>query len=481
MSRGGRPVRITTEMVEKNIRQQRDVEQQRRELAAFGQENANLMSVASAQGRIEQQRRLSQQQVSRTEQQYDESMRKQQYDRKYRELTIAQNQALATELQKDAADDERKRREVQKICEEAPELRELERMLKIAYLNKERAAQHEEKIVLAMKEQERIQVIEDEMEAERVRSLRAETTKDRERKAQYQQQRAVLQQQIEERKLRLAEARQQIEAEKRMVDDIVARINAEDESEWKARKEKQAATAKMVKDFEVQRQRELAAARAAAKAEEDRIAAYNRAMDARSEGIAAKKQAKKEEEDRILQQIVEETERKRREEEEFNSLRDMLWEEELEAKRAQDAHERKMKAVRMRDDMIRANSDMMRFKELQRLKDAESEAKLVLMMKQKFAEDEAKERAEEEARNQRKQHHMTLIAQQKDERKHLYEAERAAEQAALREAAEREEYRKRVIQEARKRLLEEHASRLQGYLPTKVFETREEMEQFREY
>ncbi|RYG94580.1 hypothetical protein EON65_57280 [archaeon] len=110
MSRGGRPVRITTEHVEKNIRHQREVEQQRRDLAAFGNENANLMSVAAAQGRIEAQRRMTQQQISRTEQMYDEQLRKQEYDKKFRELTIMQNQALSTELNKEAADEERHRR-----------------------------------------------------------------------------------------------------------------------------------------------------------------------------------------------------------------------------------------------------------------------------------------------------------------------------------------------------------------------------------
>lgn len=478
-SRGGRPVRITTEMVEKNIRQQRDVEAQRRDLAAFGNENANLMSVASAQGRIEQQRRLSQQQISRNEMAQDEMMKKQQYDRKYRELTIMQNQALSTELQKDSADEERKRREVQKICEDAPELRELERLLKIAYLNKERATQYEEKIVLAMKEQERIQAIEDEMENERVRSLRAESSKDREKKAQYTAQRAVLQEQINEKRARLAEARQQIEKEKDMVNAIVSRINQEDEAEYRTRKDKQAATARMVKQFEETRRRELEAAKAAARAEEERIAAYNRSLEARTEGIAAKKAAKKEEEDRILQQIVEETERKRREEEEFSNLRDMLWEEELEAKRSSDALERKMKQVRMKEDMIRANTEMMKYKELQRLQEVEAEARLVMLMRQKFADDEAKERMDEENRKANKHYHMSLIEQQKDERKHLYEAERAQEQATMREAAEREEYRKRVIQEARRRLLEEHATRLQGYLPNKVFETKEEFEEYR--
>eukprot|EP01033_Poteriospumella_lacustris_P003236 gene3234-2383_t len=463
-----RQTRITTETVERNIRQQRDIEHQRQQLAAFGKENANLLSVASSQAKIEQQRRLTQQQISRNEQVFEEQMKRSMYDKKMRDLTASQNQALAAELDKEAADNERRRREIQKICEDAPELRDLEKMLKIAYLNKERAAQYEEKISLAMREQERIQAIEDEMEAERIRLMQKESNADLERKKKFAEQRAVLQAQINERRERLREAQQQIERDRSTVDEIMNKIQHEDEEEYRQRREKQAATAKMVKDFEEQRRREMDARRAAERAEEERIAAYQRAMDARTEGIAAKKQAKKEEDDRILSQIVEETERKRKEEEEFNALRDLLWEEELEAKRAADVAERRNKQIRMRDEMLSANAEMMKFKQVQRLKDAENEARLVSLMRQKFAEDEAKERAEEDERRRQKMHHMSLIERQKDERRHLYEREREEEARVLREAQEREEYRKRVIQEARKRLLEEHASRLRGYLPNKV-------------
>jgi hypothetical protein len=48
---------------------------------------------------------------------------------------------LAKELQRQRVDRERKHKEVQKICEESDELRELKEKIRLAYLNKERAAQ----------------------------------------------------------------------------------------------------------------------------------------------------------------------------------------------------------------------------------------------------------------------------------------------------------------------------------------------------
>uniref|UniRef100_A0A7S3M775 Meiosis-specific nuclear structural protein 1 n=1 Tax=Spumella elongata TaxID=89044 RepID=A0A7S3M775_9STRA len=473
-----RPVRISAESVEKNIRQQRDLESQRQNLEVFAKENANLVSSAKAQSKIELQRRLTAQTICRNEQAFEENLKRNQYEQKFKELTISQNQALASEIDKDTADAERKRREIQQICEESPELRELERVLKIAYLNKERASQLEEKIAIANREQERIQAIEDQMEYDRIRAIRHESEKDHVKKAMFDDQRQVLQRQIDEKKQQLLAARRQMEEEKHMVDDIVARINAEDESNYRVRKEKQEATARMVKAFEEQRQRELAAARQAAKEEEERILSYNKGVEARNEGVAAKKQAKRDEEDRILAQIVEETERQRKEQEEFNELRDMLWEEELEAKRNEEARSRAQRAHQMRQEMMDANSRMMVTKEEMRRQEIENEARLVAIMRQKFAEDEARERAEEENRRQHKQQHMGAIARQRDERKYMYEKEREAEAAQREENAQREAYRLHVIQEARKRLLEEHAAKLEGYVPNKAFGNKEEYEHF---
>jgi hypothetical protein len=52
-----------------------------------------------------------------------------------------QNSRLAEELQRRRAETARSSMEVQRICAESEELKELEQRLKLAYLNKERSAQ----------------------------------------------------------------------------------------------------------------------------------------------------------------------------------------------------------------------------------------------------------------------------------------------------------------------------------------------------
>merc|ERR1711916_150867 len=246
------------------------------------------------------------------------------------------------------------------------------------------------------------------------------------------------------------------------VDEIVKRINMEDEMEMRKRMEQKEASRKMIKDYEEQRKREIAAKKAAEKAEEDAINAYNASVAERGAGVAAKKQAKKDEEDRKLAIIVAEAERKRKAEEEFNNLRDMLWEEELEAKRAADARERADKQRRMKMEMMEANNRMMVQKaEIKRV-EAEKEAKLLNIMRKKFAEDERLEKEKED---------LKLNEKQRMERRRMYEEERKEESIANQEAAKKEAYRLQVVAEARKRLLQEHASKLQGFLPRGTLKT----------
>lgn len=468
--------RISQQQIEKNIQTQRSLEVQRRELAMFADENNKLLSAANAQMKIDIRRRQQQQQACINEQEFENNIKRQQYDRLLKEKTVMQNQALAAELDRETSEHERKKREIQRMCDESPELKELERALKTAYLNKERAAQFEENLLLAKREQERIQAIEEQMEFDRLNAIKTEQSKQGAKKSMYDDQRVVLQKQISEKQKELEIARLQTEKDRQTVDEIVRRINNEDEADFKKKRNMQAATARVVREYEEQRKREIAAAKAAAKAEEDAILAYNKSLEARGEGIAAKKQAKKDEEDRVLAKIVEETERKRREEEEFNNLRDMLWEEELEHARAKDAQARRDKQHNMRREMMEANDKILQIKGEMRIKEAENEARMLAIMRKKFADDEERERQEHRMKLEQKSHHMKLIAQQKSQRQQMYDAERSEELAEAEDRERREEYRLKVIAEARKRLLAEHAAKLQGYLPGTLYQSNEEYE-----
>ena len=61
----------------------------------------------------------------------------------------------------------------------------------------------------------------------------------------------------------------------------------------------------------------------------------------------------------------------------------------------------------------------------------------------------------------------------------MYEVEKTNELAGVEEEKEVEEYRKAVVAEARRRLLEEHSKRLAGFLPKGTIQSQGELTMMR--
>ena len=89
-------------------------------------------------------------------------------------------------------------REIQRICESSEELKELERHLKIAYVNKERAAQRQEQLLIKKTENTREQMIEERMELDRQNLIKTEIDKKAHRRQSLVAQKCVLQEQMRE-------------------------------------------------------------------------------------------------------------------------------------------------------------------------------------------------------------------------------------------------------------------------------------------
>ena len=84
-------------------------------------------------------------------------------------------------------------------------------------------------------------------------------------------------------------------------------------------------------------------------------------------------------------------------------------------------------------------------------------------------------RQAELARVSRREQYKKEIEEQKSQRLHMYEVEKTNELAGVEEDKEVEEYRKAVVAEARRRLLEEHSKRLSGFLPKGTIQSQDEL------
>ena len=97
---------------------------------------------------------------------------------------------------------EKLEREIQRICESSEELKELERTIKVAYVNKERAAQHQESLLLQKVEGVREEIIEEKMEQKRRELIQIEEQMEGMKRQQLVAQKLGLQDQMKEREVR---------------------------------------------------------------------------------------------------------------------------------------------------------------------------------------------------------------------------------------------------------------------------------------
>ena len=159
--------------------------------------------------------------------------------------------------------------------------------------------------------------------------------------------------------------------------------------------------------------------------------------------------------------------------ENFSNLFIYLWGGDLDAKRMREQNNKEIRQAGMKRAMIAAYYRMLRNEAQTRQEEMENEACMIHCMLKKFSEDEAKEKLQEERRRLRSIHHQSLIVKQINEKMKECDDERDRQLETSAEETRREQYRKRVVQEARRRLLEVHASKLLSYYHLDEADTRE--------
>ena len=197
-----------------------------------------------------------------------------------REGQELQEQASAELCRRDA-EQSRLEREIQRIVSESEELRELDRSLRVAYINKERAAQHQEAALLQTLEQQREQQMDALMEDDRRRREAEERAVQTERRDRLVAQKLVLQRQMEENDVMRSQAREEALRDKAVVDEVIAKIDEEERLERMARQKKTEETRAMVRGFQQERERQGLAMEEQEREEREKIEAYNELMKER--------------------------------------------------------------------------------------------------------------------------------------------------------------------------------------------------------
>ena len=239
---------------------------------------------------------------------------------------------MVMEMHKQKTEREAREAEMQRIIETSDELKELEHKIKTAYVNKERAAQHQEALLLRKLENDRNQEIEEKMEYDRQLDIQRQEERELQRRQHRRAQKEVLRQQMLAREEETEKHKAEALRDKQMIDDIIAKINKEDELELEAKQRKVEETRSLVSQFQNERKQQKEALENEQRQQDAEILAYNQMMEQRKKEEEAEKSRIEEEKKRNYIKVVEETQAQTESKEEYDTLRNMLWEEELEAK-----------------------------------------------------------------------------------------------------------------------------------------------------
>ena len=388
---------------------------------------------------------------------------------------VEQDVLLAQKIQQRKANEVAQQARIQQIIESDDGLKQLEVQLRTAYANKERAWQLEAKAMAETVEAQCERAMDEAMERDRVAAIAADAEKARANRGKRLEIKNVLQHQISEGAARrLEDGRLEYLRDKADVDAIVARIRAEDAASDEKRARQRELTRREIQKFNEINARMKRERSEAEQAELRRIMEYQAAQDARAGEEEKKKEAKQAEEERIYQKLLSEQKAREAKAIELEELRETLSMEEGEKRRREQEEARQRKAKQDKMDMIRANERQKREKAETQARQAAEEQVLIAKMRAKFEADEAKEREQRERRRVRNLSHRAEIEKQQRHRKDMYEQCKAAELAEQEAKKEEAAFRARVIEEARKRLLREHAGKLQGYLSKGMLVTDEE-------
>ena len=203
-------------------------------------------------------------------------------------------------------------------------------------------------------------------------------------------------------------------------------------------------------------------------------------MAHRNDAKEAEKAAKEAAKERIRQQIEDEISARMEKEDRMRDALHLLGKEEADRRREAAERAKKQKERAMREEMQWANQQQQRHKVVVLEEERAIEDDTLRRMQAKFDADEVAARRKEEERKAAREQYKYGVNRQMLERSEMYHAAQQVDVEQARAAQAEAEYKAKIIEEARKRILQAHAAQLQGYLPKGVLQKESDLEFLRQ-
>jgi len=384
----------------------------------------------------------------------------------------AQDERLAVELTKRKVEASREAKNVQRICEQSEELRELEEKLKQAYLNKEREVQITESNVLLQKQEASDAHIAAEVETERQRGLMAEQYREYLRRQDGRAMKEALDTQMKEKVDRRALAAEEFLREKAEVDAVVAAIEKEESNEAEAREAKEYQIRKHIESFVAEKEKFKHVHAAQLEAEKQEIRDYAMQVMERETVTRLATEKSQNAKDDILEKLSNDMAKRQVEADEMENLRNELVIQETEERIIIKEREKAERAAQNKADIALANEYQRQLKAIKREEEKAEEDRFRRSMLDKFAEDDRLDQLNEQKRRRKQMEHRKEIERLLELRREKFEEERANETEEQLQQELADDARMKIIVDERARILAAHAKNLDlKHLPKGVLAT----------
>jgi len=364
----------------------------------------------------------------------------------------------------------------EKLHAETHELRELQAKIDAAYMNKERAAQVQRneaarKQAADEAEENRKFINNHAAFEERAKQEAAIARVEAARKLQ-----ADLENQLIEKEKNAQLAYEQFLKEKKMIDDVVKKIEMEDAQSKQDAINKIEDHRTFIGNRDTYNQQREMEEKARDEEEDRKNREFKEEKQRQAEQVISEKQAKASNLDRVQQHLRLELTKKQKEKEDYERLIQELAVSELEEKESQNEKDLADKVIRTRFEMQKDHFEQLEQKEMRIQAEAAEEETLRQQMLAKFAEDDRIELMNAQKRRMKQLEHKraaeNLLAARR-ERRSIEIAQKQAERDAEQKEAE---LKAKLVEEERQKLIAKHAQNLLGFLPKGVIRDYDDLE-----
>eukprot|EP00930_Biecheleria_cincta_P006096 TRINITY_DN107082_c0_g1_i1.p1 TRINITY_DN107082_c0_g1~~TRINITY_DN107082_c0_g1_i1.p1 ORF type:complete len:733 (-),score=211.70 TRINITY_DN107082_c0_g1_i1:31-2229(-) len=414
---------------------------------------------------VEALRRQRQEAAERRELFTDYAYVKAEQEKEKRRQISELEQNLADELERRKAQEVRKETVRRQIIDGSDELRVLKEKLGAAAVNKVRARQLLEKQERDQVEMHRQAMLDGQAEAARLEDEEQHWRHQQEKARWKNEVKQMNQEQIAQKEREREKAIQDFRVERDHVEELVAKIAAEDEKEMFMKQQKKEEVRRSIYEYQVQAEEARKDEQMKQAQEDARIEAFAQQKRIQEERLAEEQRQREVEKQRIQRELMNQAVEKHREAEEMDRLREDLHREEKEDEWRRKELFRAQERLEMQREMRREYQASLASKERARQNEAAKEHHLREELLAKFAEDERLEQMSAQKRRMKLQDYKRDIDRQLEARRGLYEEERKKELDELERLKSEEAEREKVVEQERLRLLEEHGSDLRNFLP----------------